>query len=110
MPGLEIKPKEQDWIRAPAWPEAFLVNSGDLLTRWSNGRILSTPHRVRNLSGQDRYSIPFFFLPSQDTVIECLPTCHDVDNPPQDEPITAQEYLRWYLEQNFTQYGKFEHD
>lgn len=110
VPGLEIKPKEQDWIRAPAWPEAFLVNSGDLLTRWSNGRILSTPHRVRNLSGRDRYSIPFFFLPSPDTVIECLPTCHEEDHPPQDEPITVQEYLRWYLEQNFTQYGKFEYE
>mgnify|MGYP001159532535 CR=1 FL=1 len=110
VPGLEIKPKDQDWIRAPAWPEAFLVNSGDVLTRWSNGKVLSTPHRVRNLSGRDRYSIPYFVLPSPDTVIECLPTCHEPDNPPREEPITVQEYLRWYLEQNFTQYGKFEHD
>lgn len=110
VPGLEIKPKDQDWIRAPSWPGAFLVNSGDVLTRWSNGRVLSTPHRVRNLSGRDRYAIPFFLLPSPDTVLECLPSCHGPDNPPRDEPMTVEAYLRWYLEQNFTQYGKFEHD
>lgn len=110
VPGLEIKPKDQDWIRAPSWPGAFLVNSGDVLTRWSNGRVLSTPHRVRNLSGRDRYSTPFFLLPSPDTVLECLPSCHDADNPPQEDPISVEAYLRWYLEQNFTQYGKFEHD
>ncbi len=110
VPGLEIKPKEKDWIRAPSWPGAFLVNSGDVLTRWSNGRVLSTPHRVRNLSGRDRYSIPFFLLPSPDTVLECLPTCQSPDNPPREEPLTTEAYLRWYLEQNFTQYGKFEHD
>ena len=110
VPGLEIKPKEQEWIRAPAWPEAFLINSGDILTRWSNGRVLSTPHRVRNLSGKDRYSIPFFFLPSPETVIDCLPTCQESNDLLQDEPITVQDYLRWYLEQNFIQYGKFEHD
>lgn len=110
VPGLEIKPKDTDWIPAPSWPGVFLVNSGDILTRWSNGRVLSTPHRVRNLSGRDRYSIPFFLLPSPDTVIECLPTCQEPDAPAVEEPVSVEAYLRWYLEQNFTRYGKFEHD
>ena len=109
VPGLEIKPQGQDWTQTPSWPEAFVVNSGDILTRWSNGKVLSTPHRARNLSGRDRYSIPYFVHPTAGTQIECLPTCHGPDHPPREEPISVQDYLRWFLEQNFTHYGKFEH-
>ena len=48
-------------------PEAFVVNGGDILHRWTNERFLSTPHRVRNVSGQLRYAVPFFFDPNHDT-------------------------------------------
>ena len=46
--------------------------------RWTNERFLSTPHRVRNVSGQVRYAIPFFYDPDHDTTIECLPSCRDI--------------------------------
>ena len=36
--GLEIRPPHGRWIDAPVLPEAFLVNTGDLLHRWSNHR------------------------------------------------------------------------
>lgn len=108
VPGLELMPEDGDWFLAPPWSGAFLVNSGDILTRWSNGRVLSTRHRVRNLSGVNRYGIPFFYHPAPDAVIECLPTCHDADNPPREPPITCQAYLQWFLEENFAHYGKFE--
>lgn len=28
-----------------------------------------------NVSGRDRYSVPFFMSPEYETVLECLPTC-----------------------------------
>lgn len=65
---------------------------------------------MRKLSERDRYSIPFFLLPSPETILACLPTCQSLDNPARKEAIGVEEYLQWYLEQNFTQYGKFEHD
>ena len=74
-PGLQIMLPDGTWIPAPILPGAFVVNSGDTLRRWSNDRFLSTPHRVLNVSGRDRYSVPFFVSPEYDTVLECLPSC-----------------------------------
>ena len=62
------------WMDAPGVEDAFVVNGGDILHRWTNERFLSTPHRVRNVSGQLRYAMPFFCDPNHDTMIECLPT------------------------------------
>ena len=73
--GLSINccPTAAGWTRR-ASPDAFVVNGGDILHRWTNERFLSTPHRVRNVSGQLRYAVPFFCDPNHDTMIECLPT------------------------------------
>ena len=108
VPGLEIRTTDGEWIKAPLWPGSFLVNSGDMLTRWSNGRFLSTPHRVINESGEDRYAIPFFMQPNADAVLECLPTCRGPDNPPREAPITCADYLKWYFESNFSHYDENE--
>src|SRR5436305_323640 len=74
-PGLQIMLPDGTWIPAPILPGAFVVNSGDTLRRWTNDRFLSTPHRVLNVSGRDRYSVPFFVSPEYDTVIQALPSC-----------------------------------
>jgi isopenicillin N synthase-like dioxygenase len=101
QPGLEILTQSGQWIKAPLIPDAFVVNSGDLLARWSNGRVLSTPHRVANASGTHRYSIPFFLQPTADTVIDCLPTCCGPDNPPKKPPITCGAYAKKFIEASF---------
>lgn len=49
--------------------------TGNILTRWTNDRFVSTPRRVINRSGRERYSQPFFFDPGMDVMIEALPTC-----------------------------------
>lgn len=101
VPGLAIRPEGYEWMEPPALPGSFLVNSGDILRRWTNDRFLSTSHRVLNSSGRDRYAIPYFFDPNTDTVIECLPTCQGPDHPPQYPPVTYENYLLWFTSSNY---------
>jgi len=61
--GLEVKIGSR-WIAAPPVSNSFVCNIGDMLDRLTGGRYLSTPHRVRNRSGHDRLSFPFFFDPN----------------------------------------------
>lgn len=60
VPGLEVQSKD-GWIEVPQVEGAFIVNLGDMLERYSNGKLKSTKHRVVNKAGKERYSIPFFF-------------------------------------------------
>lgn len=61
--GLEVK-SEGEWIQAPPIAGTFVCNIGDMLDRMTAGLYRSTPHRVRNASGRDRLSFPFFFDPN----------------------------------------------
>jgi len=96
--GLEIQAPDGSWIAAPAIPGTAIVNTGDLVSRWTNGRFRSSPHRVVNPSGpaanKDRYSFVLFHSPNPDAIITCLEPCHGPDNPPKFPPITAGEHLR----------------
>jgi len=40
------------------------------MERWTNGLYKATPHRVLNVTGKARYSIPFFFEPNYDTLVK----------------------------------------
>jgi len=101
VPGLELRTPEKKWIQAPALPGTLLVNAGEILRLWSNGRFRATLHRVINQSGRDRYAIPFFYSPSPDTLIECVETCCDADHPPQYRPVTVREYTEWFSRKVF---------
>jgi isopenicillin N synthase-like dioxygenase len=91
-PGLQINFKGE-WIDAPPRPNAFVVNLGDMLERWSNGLFKSTKHRVLTSGDAERYSIPFFYDPAFDTEVKCLPTCCSSDNPAKYPIITSGQHL-----------------
>lgn len=70
--GLEVRSRSR-WIDAPPIPGTFICNLGDMLDRMTQGRYRSTPHRVRNRSGRDRLSFPFFFDPAWDAEVRPIP-------------------------------------
>ena len=99
--GLSVKTPGGEWVDVPPMPHAFVMNVGDMLHRWSNGRLLSTPHRVTNRSGLERYSVPFFFDPNVTTVIKPLPSCVDSAHPPLFTPLIFGDFLRNELESSY---------
>jgi isopenicillin N synthase-like dioxygenase len=101
VPGLQVRMPSGDWLDVPYVPGSFAVNSGDMMTRWTNGRFKSTPHRALPPAGRPRYAIPYFLGPHLDTVIECLPTCQGPDRPPAWPPITYDAYLGWWYDANY---------
>ena len=101
VPGLQLRLPSGDWLDVPYVPDSFAVNSGDMMTRWTNGRFKSTPHRALPPVGRPRYAIPFFLGPHLDTEIACLPSCQGPDNPARVPPITYDAYLRWWYDANY---------
>lgn len=92
--ALQVADGQGGWLWADPRPGAFVVNIGDQMARWTNDLFASTMHRAVNLTGRQRYSIPFFFGPNPDAVIAPLPGCAGPDRPARYEPIGAGEYSR----------------
>ncbi|MDO6588424.1 2-oxoglutarate and iron-dependent oxygenase domain-containing protein [Salipiger sp. 1_MG-2023] len=99
--GLEVRNKRGDWIPAPPIEGTFVMNVGDILAKWSNGRFVSTPHRVRNLTGRERYSQPFFYDPSMSALVECPAEMLEKGETAQMEPVLYGDYLLERLNKNY---------
>jgi len=95
--GLQVMSPAGNWVDAPRIPGSFVVNVGDMLRRLSNGLLLSTPHRVINKSGRERYSCPFFFDPHVNTVIEPIKGTGN----PIFEPLLFANFLKSELEASY---------
>lgn len=106
VPGLAVRLSSGERLTPPILPGTFLINLGDIMRRWSNDRFLSTPQGVVNESGTDRYSIAYFHSPNPDAVIECVPTCIRVDNPPgYPSAVYRDLVLEFYRANYFHQKG-----
>jgi isopenicillin N synthase-like dioxygenase len=96
VPGLAVRMPSGHWRAVDIVPDTLLVNTGNIIVRWTNDEYLSTKHRVINTHDRDRYSIPCFFGPSADALIEVVPTCRGPGRPPRYEPITYRAARDWY--------------
>lgn len=94
LPGLEVRTQEGDWIRPPAIPGTFVVNTGEMMARYSNDRYTPTPHRVINANNALRHAIPFFYGPSLDAVIQPVPTTVSAARPAKYEPLLYADHRR----------------
>ena len=69
--GLEVRNSDHRWVPVEPIPGTLVLNVADMLSLWSGGRWLSTPHRVV-LNDSERYSVAFFFDPAFDTTVQPL--------------------------------------
>ncbi|KMZ72204.1 2-oxoglutarate (2OG) and Fe(II)-dependent oxygenase superfamilyprotein [Zostera marina] len=75
--ALQVKNQNDEWIPAVPIPGTFVCNIGDMLQIWSNGEYKSTVHRVIVDSPNYRVSVPFFYEPNFDALVEPLKVCKD---------------------------------
>ncbi|KAK4199460.1 hypothetical protein QBC40DRAFT_307427 [Triangularia verruculosa] len=59
--GLQVLSPEGQWLNARPVEGTLVVNFGDYMQRITNGKWVSTVHRVVNNSGKERLSIAFFW-------------------------------------------------
>ena len=101
--GLECAPNPKavkegaPWLKVDPLPGGIAINIGDMLGRWSDGRLLSNLHRVRMptadecLTPKSRYSMAFFMQADKRVRIEC----------DTNETITAGDYILGRIRSNF---------
>jgi isopenicillin N synthase-like dioxygenase len=96
--GLQVFDRQGRWCDVPSVSGTYVINVGDLLQRWTNGRWKSTLHRVINpppaLEGPtQRLSMVAFTGPEESTEVACLPSCQGPDRPALYEPVLAGRYV-----------------
>jgi isopenicillin N synthase-like dioxygenase len=98
--GLQVWTETGGWTDAPFHPDAFTINTGDLLARWSGGRWKSNRHRVlppqAAAPDEDLVSLVYFYEADHDTVVEALQP--PVGRPNDYEPVLASAFLRARLD------------
>ena len=94
--GLAFHTQTGDWIDVPTVRDAFIVNGGQLLLRWTNDTFLATAHRAVNRTGGERYALAFFCDAQIDWPIAAVPTCVGPLRPPRYETTYYTDYMIRY--------------
>jgi isopenicillin N synthase-like dioxygenase len=94
--GLEVQLRNGDWIQVPVRSDAFVVNIGQLMARWTNGRWQATRHRVCAAENPDssKTSVVTFMLPAVDTVVTPLT---DEAEPTRYGPVMVYDWESVFL-------------
>ena len=86
------------WTAVDPVEGGIAINIGDMLARWSDGKLHSNLHRVRlpKDASEPRYSIAFFAQSDKKAVIKSQ----------NSESITAGDYILSRLKSNFNKNGE----
>lgn len=103
--GLQVENLDGEWIEAPPIPGTLVVNVGDLLERWTDGAFRSTPHRVINLTTQERLSLVLAFDPDPETMIDAG-EIYGADHQAKQTAISCGDYLVWRFAKAFSYRSK----
>jgi isopenicillin N synthase-like dioxygenase len=97
--GLQVFTDEGGWEDAPYDPEAFTINIGDLMARWTGDRWRSGRHRVlpppSDAPAEELMSLVYFYECDTRTLVESLPA---PTGRVTYEPVDSHTYLRAKLD------------
>lgn len=100
--GLQVQSLDGQWFPVPVYDDAFVINMGELMMQWTNGKWPATLHRVVASTDPNgyRFTLPTFYTVAVDTLIEPLPTTVG-DEGPRFEPMLVYNWERRHLTQSY---------
>lgn len=101
--GLQAQSLSGEWIDVPPTPGTVVVNLGDCMQAWTNGRYRAAVHRVLPMTTNRRYSIPLFSNPPRTAVIQ--PVAELIETTPLYRPFTWSEFSAARAYDNFADLG-----
>lgn len=80
-------------------PDAYVVNVGDMLSKWTKHEYKSSVHRVINRNPGDRYSVVFFF----DGNLDCRlsPLDGSAEKEGEEEALTVEGHMLTRMTQSY---------
>eukprot|EP00253_Pinus_taeda_P015562 PITA_15562 len=103
--GLQVKRKDGEWIGVKPMPNSFVINVGDCMQVWSNGKYESVEHRVVVNEKKERFSFPFFLIPSHYVMMGPVPELVNEKNPPRYKEFSWGKFFKRKRDSNFKNLG-----
>ncbi|KAK7400875.1 hypothetical protein VNO78_12183 [Psophocarpus tetragonolobus] len=91
--GLEIRHQGR-WVSVTPISDALVVNVGDVIEIWSNGKYKSVEHRAVTNKNKKRTSYALFVCPQEDVEVEPLDHMISALNPKLYQKVKYGDYLR----------------
>ena len=101
--GLQAESAEHGWIDVEPRPGTIVVNLADCMQAWSNDRYRAAVHRVLPMTTTTRMSIPYFYNPPRDAVIE--PVAALAQGRPKYRPFIFRDYIDARSADNYADAG-----
>ncbi|PKU80231.1 gibberellin 20-oxidase-like protein [Dendrobium catenatum] len=93
--GLQVRSKRGEWVNLTPNEGTLVVNIGDLLQAWSNGRLRSSEHRVVLKHCVNRFSMAFFWCFEDEKVIKAPEDLVGKENSRMYPPFICQDYVKF---------------
>ncbi|XP_021677123.2 gibberellin 20-oxidase-like protein [Hevea brasiliensis] len=93
--GLQVRSKEGKWMDINPCEDTLVVNIGDLMHAWSNGKLRSSEHRVVLKRYVNRFSLAFFWCFEDEKVILAPNEVVGEGNFMMYKPFVCRDYLKF---------------
>jgi isopenicillin N synthase-like dioxygenase len=103
--GLQVRRKDGEWIGVKPIPDSYVINVGDCMQVWSNGKYESVEHRVVVNDKKERFSVPFFLLPSHYVMVRPVPELVNEENPSRYKEFNWGMFFKRRRDSNFKNLG-----